>query len=279
MILAVRVSDSTNVPAPTVIASPAGPLLIFDPTDDTTPVGDLPWYEQGSFALLCGGDQGAILKMPTAKPEANTVDVTVDATLTAGGDLTASFLSAEQGQPAHIERAGHANHTSDEYRVHMHQLLSERAKGVTIDKLDTEDLFERNQFRLKIDFTSQGYAQLMQQRLLVFTPSVVMPSAPIFSQNAKRTEPIVLRAAVYRKQVRIKLPEGFSVDEMPEPRKSEAEFASFSLTFRQEPSQLVMQEELRTEAVTLPAEQYSVVKKFFDTFGTADNQNAVLVKN
>ena len=88
-----------------------------------------------------------------------------------------------------------------------------------------------------------------------------------------------MRAGLYRKQVSIRLPEGFSVDEMPEPLKSESGFASFSLTFHREPGRLVMQEELRTEAVTLPAGQYSEVKKFFDTFSGADNQNAVLVKN
>ena len=41
-----------------------GRLLIFDPTDDNTPVGDLPDHEQGSFALLVAGDDGALLRMP-----------------------------------------------------------------------------------------------------------------------------------------------------------------------------------------------------------------------
>ena len=40
-----------------------------------------------------------------------------------------------------------------------------------------------------------------------------------------------------------------------------------------------MDEELRTEAVTLPASDYSKVKKFFDNVYGASNQNAVLVKN
>ncbi|MGH9799875.1 MAG: DUF3857 domain-containing transglutaminase family protein, partial [Blastocatellia bacterium] len=48
-IIAVKVGDATE--AATVIKhSQLGRLMIFDPTDDDTPVGDLPDHEQGSFA-------------------------------------------------------------------------------------------------------------------------------------------------------------------------------------------------------------------------------------
>ena len=72
MILAAKVSEGTA--GPTVIDTPVGKVLIFDPTDELTPVGDLPWYEQNSFALLCAGDKGQLLKMPATKPEANTTE-------------------------------------------------------------------------------------------------------------------------------------------------------------------------------------------------------------
>jgi len=46
-----QVSDETRTP--TVIEhAKFGRLLIFDPTDAETPVGDLPFYLQGSLALI-----------------------------------------------------------------------------------------------------------------------------------------------------------------------------------------------------------------------------------
>jgi hypothetical protein len=66
---------------------------------------------------------------------------------------------------------------------------------------------------------------------------------------------------------------------MPQSLKREEAFAKFSVNYRQENGSLVMDEELRTESVTLPPEEYSHVKKFFDTVFGADAQNAVLVRN
>jgi len=50
-IIAIRVSPETK--AATVIEhAKLGRLLIFDPTDGETPIGDLPYYLQGSLALV-----------------------------------------------------------------------------------------------------------------------------------------------------------------------------------------------------------------------------------
>ncbi len=279
MILAAKVSES--VAAPTVIASPLGRLLIFDPTDDKTPVGDLPFYEQGSYALLLAGDRGDLLRMPVTKPEANLIDISVDATLAADGQLAVSFLNSKTGQPASIERRLQATDNPDQYKAHYQSSLGDRAKRAVISKIVSEDRFDQNKFDLKIDFDSPGYAQTMQNRLLVFNPAVVgIPRfvAPRFPKEEKRVSPIVLRAALYRKTVRVKLPAGFTVDETPSPAKFETDFGKFSLSFKQEPGLLVMTEELRTEAVTLPPDQFENVKKFFDNCHGADAQNAVLVK-
>ncbi|MGA8025905.1 MAG: hypothetical protein WB992_02085, partial [Bryobacteraceae bacterium] len=265
---------------PTVITSAGlGRLLIFDATSETTPLGDLPSVEQGSFALLCAGDQGDIAKMPATKPEVNSIDVSVDAQLTAAGDLQASLNTARKGQPADSARDAHLRLNPDEFRRYFEQVLSRTVKAASVSSFDASDNFAENTFDTKIAFTSHNYAQLMQQRLLLFSPSMIEPSAPVFPVNTRRTEPIVLRAELYRKHVRLKLPEGFKLDEIPESATADSAFAHFSLRFRQQAGELIMDEELSTEAVTLPPEQYHEVKAFFDKFGGADQQRAVLVKD
>jgi Domain of Unknown Function with PDB structure (DUF3857)/Transglutaminase-like superfamily len=277
MIVAVRVSEATQAPA--VMRSAVGSLLLFDPTSTTTRIGDLPWYEQGSWALVCAGPQGALERMPVLQPEASLMEVSVEGALNGDGDLSAAVTSKRTGQSAEMERFERQHATPEEFRRQVERTLARTVKAASISKLDVEDSPDEDAFRLKLDFASQRYGQLMQQRLLVFSPAILEPPGPNFARASSRTAPIILRAAVYRKHARVRLPAGFTIDEMPAAVKMETDFGRFALTFRQEGDELMLEEELVTKGVTLPAEKYPEVKKFFDRFDGADQQQAVLVKN
>ena len=276
MILAIQISDATK--ASTVISTSAGRLLLFDPTDDLTPVGDLPFHEQGSYALICAGDKGDLVQMPVIAPEANVMSQTVQATLDPTGKLTASVVFQSDGQTARNERLKH-DASPEHYKAEMERYLNFYAKGAAISRIEAHDTFEENKFSSSLDFESASYGQIMQNRLLVFNPSVIVPPARHFPVERERNEPIVLNGRLYQKHVSLKLPDGFTVDEMPTPFKAESPFAKFSIAYRQEAGQLIVEEELRTESVTLPASEYVKVKKFFDNVYGANNQSAVLVKN
>lgn len=280
MIVAAKVTDS--VAAPTALATPLGRLLIFDPTDSKTPVGDLPSYEQASYAMLIAKEHGDLLQMPAMKPEANLHEVAAEATLEANGKLSASFRDSKSGQPASEERHKQADLNAEKYKSFYQRFVTYGAKGAVISKILPEDHFDQNQFDLKIDFDSPDYGQLMQQRMLIFNPLVVeIPRSilPAFPKDEKRVGPVVLDATLYRKTVHLKLPAGFSFDDAPVAAAYNSGFAKFSLNFKQEPGMLTVTEELRTEAVTLPADQFPAVKKFFDNCRGADRQKIVLVKD
>ena len=127
MILAAKVSDSVS--AVTTISSPLGRLLIFDPTDDKTPVGDLPWYEQSSYALLLANDHGDLVKMPATQPEANVYEVATEAVLESDGKLSASVLNIKTGQIASIERHRHAEESADEYKSGYQRFIRRECQG------------------------------------------------------------------------------------------------------------------------------------------------------
>ena len=91
-IVAVHVSGGVSLP--TVIQDDKlGRLLMFDPTDRTTPIGDLPEVEQGSYALVLAGLQGVLLKMPLLPASANRIDSSIEATIASDGGLKARVPS------------------------------------------------------------------------------------------------------------------------------------------------------------------------------------------
>lgn len=278
MIIAVRAPEDANAPA-VEQTQELGSLLFFDPTSATTPLGDLPWYEQGSFALICAGDKGSILKMPTMPPETNSVDLNVTAELASDGALNASYTNTRTGQSADAVRGVILYRGAGEFQKEVQASLGQSAKAAVISKFTPTDDFGRNSLRLDVEFTSKPYAQIMQGRLMVFEPSILNAVADHLPEEAERRAPIELRARVYHKRVRIKLPPGFSVDEMPEPAHMSTAFAEFAVKFEKEADALAMDETLKTQSAILPPEQYGEVKKFFDNFAGSDAQKAVLVKN
>ena len=141
-------------------------------------------------------------------------------------------------------------------------------------QFDKDDSFADNILHLKIDFASGRFGQLMQQRLLVFTPSITIPSIPHFPADSERHAPVLLHASSRRKHIRIKLPPGFSVDEVPEAAKLDSEFAHFSLKYSKRPGELDMDEELKTEGMIIAPSDYAEVKSFFDRCNGADHPAA-----
>ena len=66
--------------------------LIFDPTNERTPIGNLPSYLQGSFGTLAAGPASQIIALPVLSPDANgterkgTFALSIDGTLTGSVD-------------------------------------------------------------------------------------------------------------------------------------------------------------------------------------------------
>ena len=73
-------------------------LMIFDPTDPDTPLGNLPDDEQNSFGLLVAGDSGALLRMPATALELNQNNRHVEVTLETDGSIKAELQEESIGQ-------------------------------------------------------------------------------------------------------------------------------------------------------------------------------------
>ena len=102
-IIAVRVGNDTQ--SATVIHHPRlGRLLIFDPTAEETPVGDLPGYLQGSLALIDAKDSDPMMRMPVTPPDTNHLERSVEAQLGADGSMTGVIEERARGQVAETFR-------------------------------------------------------------------------------------------------------------------------------------------------------------------------------
>lgn len=276
-IIAVRVSDDTV--GPTIITNDKlGRLLVFDATDSNTPVGDLPEDEQGSFALLVAGEQGQLLRMPTLPPEASSFDRQTDVVMTSEGSITATVRERANGQAAADFRRQFRGLSSAQYLKVIEGWVTAGATGAKVSRVEPKDNNEGGRFDLDIDFTAINYAQLMQNRLLVFKPAIVSRQESLSLTEATRKHPVVLDSRNFSETVRVRIPAGFEVDELPDPLKLDASFGSYSTTYTVKNGELVFTRTLAQRAGTIPAAEYQTVRSFFERIRAAEQAPVVLAR-
>jgi hypothetical protein len=276
-ILAVKVSDETQAAA--VIANPSlGRLLIFDPTDENTSIGDLPDHEQDSFALVAAGETGTLIRMPVTPPEANRLERQADVVLTPEGSITASVRERSIGQSAVSERRIFRGRSRPDYTKLVERWITAGASGAKVSKVEPVDNTADASFDLAVEFNDPAYAQLMQGRLLVFKPAIVSRRESLFLTEKSRSAPVVLESHAYTETVRVKLPAGFDVDELPDPLKLDAPFGAYATTYAVKGDQLTFTRTLTLRATTIPANQYATVRTFFERIRAAEQSPVVLAK-
>src|SRR5208337_2487398 len=72
MITAIEIPAGVNDPRLMAVAkgSDGKRYLIFDPTNERTPVGNLPSYLQGSYGILAAGPSSQLIALPVLDPGA-----------------------------------------------------------------------------------------------------------------------------------------------------------------------------------------------------------------
>jgi len=276
-IIAVKVSDDTR--GPTIIQHPRlGRLLIFDPTAEATPVGDLPSYLQGSLALIDSKEIDALVKMPVTPPESNLLDRQIEASIDGNGSLVATIREKANGQWAAGYRSEMQRESRPEYVKRIEGWVNAGATAARVTKVEPRDDRTEGRFDLDVEFNATGYGQLMQERLLVFKPAIVSRRETLYLTDAKRKQPVVLTSNSYSEMVRVKLPSGFMVDEMPDPVKLDTAFGSYATSYEVKDGVLIFSRKLVQRATTIPVEQYNSVRSFFERIRAAEQAPVVLIK-
>ena len=255
-----------------------GRLLIFDPTDDNTPVGDLPGHEQNSLALVVAADAGALLRMPITPPEANKVERKVEAVLGADGSLKANLMELTAGQSAVDERRAFRGLSKPDYLKLIERWITRGATGASVTRVDPVDNTAEGKFSLNVEFSAAHYGQVPQGRLLIFKPAIVSRRESLFLTDGLRQHPVMLDAHAYSESVKVKLPEGFEVDEIPDAVKMDTPFGNYSTTYEVKDGTLYFTRSLVVRGAAIPVSEYDKVKRFYSMIYAAEQAPIVLAK-
>lgn len=276
-IIAVKVSDETT--GPTVMTHPKlGRLLIFDATDQFTPVGDLPDYLQGSKALIIAGENGGLATMPVSPPETDHLQRDVEISLEPNGSISGTIKEKAKGQTSTLFRREMREMSASDFKKGIEGWLTRGVTGAQLISLTPTDRQSEMSFDLNVEFSAARYGQLMQNRLLVFKPVIVGRRRSVSLTENKRINPIELDSSSMNETVVFNLPVGFTVDELPDPVALDTPFGKYSTSYEDKGGKLFFKRAMTTRRATIEPEKYAEVKAFFAKMLEADQSAVVLIR-
>ena len=276
-IIAIRVSPSTT--GPTIIEhAKLGRLLIFDATDQFTPVGDLPDYLQGSLALIVAGDKGGLVEMPVTPPDFNAWVRETEVNLDRDGGIKGVMRERASGQESRQARTMLRSLSNTDFNKSIERWLTRGATAAHLDKLTPKDRQADAAFDMDVEFTAPAYGQVMQDKLLVFKPAVASRTNSVYLTEKSRKHPIMLESNSFREKATFNLPPGFAVDEMPDPVALQTPFGKYATTYEVKDNKLIFTRSLTMTRSMVSVDKYTEVRNFFTTMLNAEQSPVVLIR-
>jgi hypothetical protein len=275
-IVAIHVSDAVTLPS-MIPDSPLGRLLLFDPTDPITALGDLPAHEQGSYALVIAGPRGALLKMPVMPAAANKIDSSVDGEIGLDGKLEATIQRQYLGQSSVSLQAVEKLLGKEELKKRFERGFTNAVGATTLKQITTETHPGENRLSVRLDIAAERFGESMQGRLFVVRPGLLANSRDYFFRSRERTTPIQLESDLRSDAIRIKIPAGYKADEIPAGGRIEGAYGSLQVSWAVQDGFILMDQTLQIRQVIAPPSD-AKVRDFFDHVSGAQAAAVILVK-
>ena len=252
--------------------------LVFDPTWEKTPFGQMEHELQGSYGVLMEGPESQVIALPLLAPTFNTIHRKANLQLAPDGTLKGQITDKRFGDVADRRRTLYTHGDAKEQSEYLDHVLEQDFTTFKVSDVKVENVEALNKdltttFTIDVD----RYARFTGPLLMV-RPRVLGDEAPAVDHKP-RTVAIDLRETLLANdEYDIELPTGYVVDELPDPVKLDLGFASYESSSKVKGSVLHYSRTYTIREVTLPPEKYSDLQKLASVIATDEQSRAVLKK-
>ena len=252
--------------------------LIFDPTWDQTPFGQLEDNLQGSFGILMEGAASQVIELPVMSPDLNTVKRTATFQLSPNGALKGSVTESRFGDLAERSRRVFLHEDAAKQQQFVDRsvagdLMAATVTHLTVHNADALSKELTASFDLHADHFASTTGPLLMVRPRVFG-SYALP----VDREPRRVAINLHETMQGTDQFDIELPEGYAVDELPDPVKVDLDFASYRSATELRGRTLHYSRTFTLRETTLPPERYGDVQHLAAAIAADENSRAVLKK-
>ena len=278
-IIAIEIPEGEKQEYPSTVRSKSGRrFLIFDPTDEYTPVGLLRADLQDSFALLVTDTGGELIQTPLLSPAWNHVDRHGQFVLSQNGDLVGDVSEVRGGDLASYERAK-LHHTDQRLRtVELERWLGRSLQGFTLQGVSIEGADQLTKdVVVHYSLTAPEYAKSRGTLMLLRARVLGEKSAQV--EHKPRHYPIDLERTTRQTDTYdIEIPKEYEVDDIPTPTSIDVGFAAYKSKIEAEGRKLRYWREYEVRELTVPPEKFAEWTRFQGAIGADENAAVVLKK-
>lgn len=279
VILAIRLPEALDpgALAPVLQHERLGRLLLFDPTDSSTPIGYLPASLQSSRALLVTDNEGELIETPLSPPSANRLLRVAKLSLEKDGTLKGTIDEVSFGAFATVLRESLLNLSAKQRQTILQSMLTDMIDGAVLTgaSISTLHKFEGS-MTVKYELTVPGYAQ-RTGKLFLFRSCVLGHKGSSILAGKPRKQPLAFSYATSESDIiDISLPDSYVIDEMPKNVKYEYLFAMYRSENKATLHELNYVRTYERKDVRIPLDKLNDLQKLYADIADDERGYAIL---
>lgn len=278
MIAAIQIPQGYGSPLlhSVVTAKSGRRYLIFDPTWERTPFGQLESNLQGSYGVLMEGDASQVIQLPVLSPDLNRVERLGTFQLAADGSLKGSVIEKRYGDLAERRREIFSKDQTAQQQF-LDRSVADDFMSASLSGLRVENAEALNQdLTLTYQLDAAHFGSLTGP-LLMIRPRVFGSEAIPVDRKWRKIAINLGETMEAHDSFSIDLPEGYTADELPDPVKVDFGFASYESSTELQGHTLHYTRTFVLKQVTLPPDKYPQIQKLAGLIA-ADEQNRAVLK-
>jgi len=266
---------NTNV----VLVQVAGHEVYLDPGAAFTPYGLLPWTETSVQGLKLDRDGGKWILTTIPDSDSSRIERKAQMKLAEDGSLAGTVKLTFTGLVAQSRRLEERNEDATERKKYLEDELKEAIPAGSEVELKSSPDWTGIETPLEAEFEVKvpGWLSAAGRKALLPAGLFSAPEKHIF-EHAERVYPVYFRYPFKKiDDVQIELPTGWKAADLPKPFDRDAKAAEFKWSVQSDGSGLKLYREIRSDLVIIPQDLYPVLRGFYQTVRTEDDQQIVLI--
>ena len=250
--------------------------LIFDPTWHLTPFGQLEDNLQGSYGVLIEGKDSQVIELPVLDPTLNTIRRSGKFELSADGTLKGSVTDLRFGDLAMDRRRVFSSEGEKKQTEYMNRVIGQDFTGASMTglKVDNVDALNKD-LTTTFDLQASHFARFSGPLLMV-RPRVLGSYGLDVDRKPRHVEIDLEQTMQGTDEYDIELPQGYVVDELPDPVKIDVGFASYVSSTELHGRVLHYSRTYTVRQVTVPATKYPEVQQLAAAIAADEDNQAIL---